>query len=757
MKRPRRRKKPEVGNKAEDTTFFPKIQKKLSVGSPGDKYEMEADRMADTVVSNESKGGTVQKMGSSEETVQEKPLATSITPVQKKDLKPDSKTVQKMENEEPAQAKEEEEPVQAMEEEEAQAKEEEEPVQAMEEEEAQAKEEEEPVQAMEEEEAQAKEEEEPVQAMEEEEAQAKEEEEPVQAMEEEEAQAKEEEEPVQARFNNSQKVSSGIESTLHNTKGGGSKMDDTTLSNMEKGFGADFSHVKIHTDSTAEKMSKDMGAQAFTHGDDIYFNQGKYNPNLKEGKHLLAHELTHTVQQRGMVQKKIQKKDLTSFRFKGNDVLESVLDGKLLIKLKSKGAHVRIIQQALIDAGFSLPIYGVDGDFGGETKGKVIAFQKARKLPKKEQDGAVGPITMGELDAQYSGYKTEHDQFAGMTEAELNTKTRDITPEEEAALKDAMNREAKVDPITGKPPDFKIKQATQYEADLKKRTEKILLFQYKTYGKGKASKRKKKDLHQPSTIDSLAKVSKTETDKVFGGIKQGDPLEFGKNIRDRWTDKKNDLKGKTKKQKNIIRTRWANHRVKKILEGQGVEKVNKKYNAIQSRKDEKKIVTRVKKDLVKAYKKELALTHMGWPGAAGGGKIFLQRFKSTAPKKDDRNNENRLYMWENFNTIIHEYLHTLEDKKTKAYRNKIPDKKGGKVLREGVPEYFTKIVWFNINFADPKFREKVETPFYDSSKTDTPKGTFYDEAKNAERMAGIVGLPNLMGYFFHGKIELIDI
>jgi Domain of unknown function (DUF4157) len=42
-----------------------------------------------------------------------------------------------------------------------------------------------------------------------------------------------------------------------------------------------------------------LGAQAFTNGNDIYFNNGKYNPNSKDGKHLLAHELTHTVQQSG--------------------------------------------------------------------------------------------------------------------------------------------------------------------------------------------------------------------------------------------------------------------------------------------------------------------------------------------------------------------------------------------------------------------------------------------------------------------------
>src|SRR5690606_1503130 len=54
-----------------------------------------------------------------------------------------------------------------------------------------------------------------------------------------------------------------------------------------------------HTDANAVQLSKDLGAQAFTHGNHIYFNQGKYNPDTSSGKHLLVHELAHTVQQTG--------------------------------------------------------------------------------------------------------------------------------------------------------------------------------------------------------------------------------------------------------------------------------------------------------------------------------------------------------------------------------------------------------------------------------------------------------------------------
>lgn len=96
-------------------------------------------------------------------------------------------------------------------------------------------------------------------------------------------------------------------SSLNQSKGSGSPMDNATNSFMSSRFGADFSNVKIHTDSSAARMSNSINAKAFTHQNHIYFNQGQYQPNTHEGKTLLAHELTHTIQQ-GAVGSSIQAK-----------------------------------------------------------------------------------------------------------------------------------------------------------------------------------------------------------------------------------------------------------------------------------------------------------------------------------------------------------------------------------------------------------------------------------------------------------------
>jgi hypothetical protein len=84
---------------------------------------------------------------------------------------------------------------------------------------------------------------------------------------------------------------------IENNTGSGRTLPPSTLSEMQSSFNTDFTQVKIHTGTEAVTMNKELGALAFTHGKDIYFNSGQYDPHTKRGKHLLAHELTHVVQQ----------------------------------------------------------------------------------------------------------------------------------------------------------------------------------------------------------------------------------------------------------------------------------------------------------------------------------------------------------------------------------------------------------------------------------------------------------------------------
>ena len=76
-------------------------------------------------------------------------------------------------------------------------------------------------------------------------------------------------------------------------------LDASTRSEMESAFGENFGDVRVHTGNEGKRLNDQLDARATTRGRDIYFGAGEYNPSTREGKELLAHELTHVVQQRG--------------------------------------------------------------------------------------------------------------------------------------------------------------------------------------------------------------------------------------------------------------------------------------------------------------------------------------------------------------------------------------------------------------------------------------------------------------------------
>ncbi|MBG1241064.1 eCIS core domain-containing protein [Nostoc sp. NZL] len=113
------------------------------------------------------------------------------------------------------------------------------------------------------------------------------------------AACEQEEEEVQRASDHSVPTQENIETQLNNSKGGGNPLSAEVRDFMEPRFGSNFDNVRVHTGSNAVQMSQSLGAQAFTHGSDVYFGAGKSPANNE----LTAHELTHVVQQTGKVQK----------------------------------------------------------------------------------------------------------------------------------------------------------------------------------------------------------------------------------------------------------------------------------------------------------------------------------------------------------------------------------------------------------------------------------------------------------------------
>ncbi|MGI9040706.1 MAG: eCIS core domain-containing protein [Gemmatimonadales bacterium] len=102
---------------------------------------------------------------------------------------------------------------------------------------------------------------------------------------------------VQRAADGSGYASARLSERIAGSGGHGQPLPEATRRELGGRMGTDFSGVRVHRDSTAAGLCRDLNAHAFTIGHDIYFNSGRYDPHSQAGTHLLAHELTHTLQQ----------------------------------------------------------------------------------------------------------------------------------------------------------------------------------------------------------------------------------------------------------------------------------------------------------------------------------------------------------------------------------------------------------------------------------------------------------------------------
>ncbi|MCI5136691.1 MAG: DUF4157 domain-containing protein, partial [Candidatus Electrothrix sp. AW2] len=232
-------------------TAAPSVQMKMAVNKPGDTFEQEADKMA----------GKVMRM----------PTPAASAPEEKVQRQEEEK-LQKQDDKEVQKAEMPEEQVQKQEKEEIQK----------------ADLPEEQVQKQEKEEIQKAElPEEQVQKQEDEEVQR----------------AEADKEEIQRKGNSAPTVNTTTQSAIRNKTTGGQPLSGDVRSFMEPRFNADFSNVRVHSDAESAGLSNQLSARAFTHQNHIFFSRDQYQPGTSEGKQLLAHELTHTIQQGHSVQR----------------------------------------------------------------------------------------------------------------------------------------------------------------------------------------------------------------------------------------------------------------------------------------------------------------------------------------------------------------------------------------------------------------------------------------------------------------------
>jgi hypothetical protein len=205
---------------------------------------------------------------------------------------------------------------------------------------------------------------------------------------------------------------SELQAKLDSSKGGGQSLDDKTKGEMESKMGADLSDVKIHTGTNAHEMAEGINAKAFTHGQDIYFKDGNYDTGSKEGKELLAHELTHTQQQKDGVDRKVQREEepgrkekkaqkiLSEFITKYNKEYNDP-ENPIALKIKRKDAKKYWTY---------FTNYLLSRQIGKDTgNGKLEAYTYAEilNIDKGDEDYLVIPATGGRPDVKTSKKENE--------------------------------------------------------------------------------------------------------------------------------------------------------------------------------------------------------------------------------------------------------------------------------------------------------------------------------------------------------------
>jgi hypothetical protein len=103
-------------------------------------------------------------------------------------------------------------------------------------------------------------------------------------------------------------VADDVEAEIQRARGAGQPLDGGARSQMEPALGANLGNVRVHADQRADTLSQALDARAFTTGRDIFFRQGQYAPGSTDGRELLAHELTHVVQQGAATETGVQAK-----------------------------------------------------------------------------------------------------------------------------------------------------------------------------------------------------------------------------------------------------------------------------------------------------------------------------------------------------------------------------------------------------------------------------------------------------------------
>jgi hypothetical protein len=361
--------------------------------------------------------------------------------------------------------------------------------------------------------------------------------------------------------------------------------------------------------------------------------------------------------------------------------------------------------------------------------------------------------------------------------SELKSKAITLTPAQKLAARDALKPSAGGPP--GAPVAFKSKlgpgQPT-YEEKLRAASPGMI----DAYWQQMAKDRQPSDhsdpakMHTLQEMEDLAKVSKDETDDVFDGYydkaahlpMKADKPGKRRSLHDLWadqqaflTDTSTTFDDKKAMAKALVFYFFIND------EGV-VAPLNREHHASPSFKsgvahnDEAKAQERVARDMTKTAPQVRKLNEIdrGWDGSANPPtkEVNIQLFRPKGGVAKDQD-----FMWDMFQTLIHEYIHTLAAGKYRRFANSFDEKSPQRsVLIEGIDSFLDEVVWANIRprVTDLGLRQKVEGPAYAALPPITVEPAYrrrYQSFTEATRLVTTVGFRNVILAYFKGEIERI--
>ena len=439
-------------------------------------------------------------------------------------------------------------------------------------------------------------------------------------------------------------------------------------------------------------------------------------------------------------------KAAASHRFGGDPALEKVAGGSETVVQGARGLTVTKLQQALVDMGYKLPKYGVDGKFGPETEGALKQFQSDEGL---SDTGVFDQAALEKMQARFDGGAPYLDN-ATFDKKRPGAGTRKLSVADKKAVRAAMVPQRG---LGGGSATFQEQVGGEKYGDrIRAKLTAVIKALHKELFEDKKALRADPDanFHNWNVLEATARASKDVTDALYGSYATGSAMTAARgNFVDQWKDEI----ARNKKLKPAERQNKAREKVWYLINS-NCDDINAEHAAVPSDAAEKAILTPIVETFVDTRAKVQIMLEIdiGWEGAQLDGVVYLQRYKQ------DTDDANREQLWTLFHTCIHEYIHSLAHRRYLAYAQRFDDKGDDtrhNTLVEGMDDFFTENVRKTIKIDDT-LRKRVEGPYYDAAAAvPSIDPDVYPSIEQAEQVVSIVGIHNAQSAYFRGRVDLI--